>query len=941
MSWSRALTLFGCVSLLAACSDKADNPFSYNGSPGGGGHDLETEAEDTGDTDTTVDTSDTAKDTADTGEYTVPEGELDEPGDYSGGTPDDEGVTEIDLSDVSGDSNKDQEFYLIVVNTGDSDLSYELNFKPTDTDSKVAPPVTPPPARAKVKQGPSPVRQRLRDSIASGQTSVYTPPVGPMPPLGSSDIGTTQDDFRVRNDLEDEESIEYITATLWAVSSSVAIWVDDDQPIDWDYECDGVIDEYDRNGNAYGFDNCDLQTVADIVDINIIPNLTSYFGDFSDVDNNGLLNIVITPILNQLPLGSEDEDVQGSFIGSYADPEVDINDRSEENPTSNEQEVVFAFAPDPYGFYNIYTQTTIEEYVDVEILAQVSQSLYRLISYNQHVLVAEGEVEEAWVREGMSLLAMDLVGFGSVNHAEAWDYLDATHLFALTSVKDEGAFPTEPYGAQYLFFRWITDVAGTDVLPGLVQTSETGVDNIEAGVSGYIDSASKSKARASSGSVDMDELVLMWQVAMLTTGILNEDGDAMVDEDAYPPFADAQIITAAITNPSSGDLSGANGYQSGINLRGDNLYVEGGTTDDPQEDASKQVRLSNSDYFNHIFGQDFYGYIAESYAAQVVRLGNIPYDEGTLEIRASNPDYLPLIVRWNDPAVEDYVVELSPSPTDVTLLTLPSLPQDGSSIYAIGDISNPGYTVSIDEDGVEEVEKVYDTDLWYLDLTDRAGAEEVNVAIWMDRRYGETSGEIDLEDPWLAIVPSAYVAIPSVTTTNSDSCSAGYEFAYPASVLEHLFYQLFPSSTSFDDAGNVDDTGTDSASALGDFDPCGEASEEATTCEQDWDRDGVLDEDEPKPSTFLEQLQTMQCTIVGGDLTGITPADSSIFDEDERDSDDDASFNRRLNLGGTSAEDGEGGYIETTLTGGGTYIIAVGAGTGTGAYELTVKQIIE
>ncbi len=79
MSWSRALTLFGCVSLLAACSDKADNPFSYNGSPGGGGHDLETEAEDTGDTDTTVDTSDTAKDTADTGEYTVPEGRVTTP----------------------------------------------------------------------------------------------------------------------------------------------------------------------------------------------------------------------------------------------------------------------------------------------------------------------------------------------------------------------------------------------------------------------------------------------------------------------------------------------------------------------------------------------------------------------------------------------------------------------------------------------------------------------------------------------------------------------------------------------------------------------------------------------------------------------------------------------------------------------------------------------
>lgn len=947
MSWSRALTLFGCVSLLAACSDKSDNPFSFSGTPGGGGENIEDDSTDSGSPDTAGDTSDTddSAEPEDTGTYSVPEGELDEPGDYTGGEPEPDGTVEIDLTDISGDSNQDHEYYLVLVNTGD-ELSYELSFKPTDSDDEkkkgVAPPA--PPAKKTVTKAPSPARQKLRDSISSGQTSTYTPPVGPPPPLASADIGVTQDDFRVRNDLEDEESIGYITATLWAVSSSVAIWVDDDQPIDWDYDCDGVIDQYDANGNAYGFDNCDLQTVADVVDINIIPNLTGYFGDVSDVDNNGLINIVITPILNQLPLDSDDEDVQSSFIGSYADPEVDLNERTEDNSNSNEQEVIFAFAPDPYGFYNIYTQTTIEEYVDVEILAQVSQSLYRLISYNQHVLVEEGEVEDAWVREGMSLLAMDLVGFGAVNHAEAWDYLDATHLFALTSAEDEGAFPTEPYGAQYLFFRWVADVAGTGALAGLVQTSEIGTDNIEAGLADYISSADKGKFRAksSSDSVDMDELVLMWQVAMLSTGLTNDAGDPLVSESAYPPFLDAEIISAPISNPSAGDLYGANGYQSGINLRGDNLYVEGGISADPTADPSKQVRLSNSDYFNHIFGEEFFGYIAESYAAQVIRLGNVPYDAATLEIRASSSDYLPLVIRKDDPAAVDYVVELSPSPTDVNLLSLPELPVDGSPIYAIGDISGTGYTASIDEDGVETVEKVYDTDLWFLDLSDRAGAEEIEVAVWLDRRYGEDSGSIDLDDPWLAVVPSAYVAIPSVTTTTSDSCSAGYTFAYPASVLEHLYYQLFPSSVSFSDAGSAEDTGDiDSGSALGDFDPCGELADETPTCDEDWDRDGVLDADEPQPNTFLEQLQTMQCTIVGGDLTGITPADSTIFDLDERDSDEDPSYNRQLNLGGTSAEEGEGAYLVTTLTGGGTYIIVVGAGDGSGSYELTVQQVIE
>jgi hypothetical protein len=433
----------------------------------------------------------------------------------------------------------------------------------------------------------------------------------------------------------------------------------------------------------------------------------------------------------------------------------------------------------------------------------------------------------------------------------------------------------------------------------------------------------------------------MWQVAMLSTGVINDAGDALLDEDAYPPYADAEIISAPITNPSSGDLYGANGYQSGINIKGDNIYVEGGTTSDPEEDESKQIRMGNSDFFNHIFGQEFYGYIEDSYSAQVVRLANVPFDEVTLEIRASGSDYIPLVVRWSDP-VDNYAIESSPSPTDVNLLSLPALPLDGKPIYAIGGISDVGYTASIDIEGAEEVQKVYDTDLWYLDLTDRESAEEVTVAIWMDRRYGETAGTIDLEDPWLAVVPSAYVAIPSVTTTNSDSCADGYSFAYPASVLDHLYYQIFPSSTSFSDAGNSDDTGSeDTGSALGDFDPCGDVAEDVTTCDTDWDRDSVLDADEPTPTTFLEQLQTMQCTLVGGDMTGITPASSDVFDDDEHDSDSDASYDRRLNLGGTSAESGEGAYIKTTLTGGGTYILVVGAGDDTGAYELTVQQVIE
>ncbi len=936
MSFHRALTLLGCFALLSACSTDEDNPFSWGGSAGtGGGVNLEG---DTSTDDTPIDSGDSAVieetgDPEDTGAYEVPEGELDEPGDYTGGMPED-GQLEINLEDVSGDSNTDQEFYLLLVNTGDSAASYELGFVPTDSSGERSGARTRAAAPAAEPEGLSPFREQLRRARASGEAKPYQPPAGPPPPLSTSDIGVKQDDFRVRNNPDDEESVEYITATLWAVGDSVAIWVDDDHPIDWDYDCDGTIDQPDANGSAYGFDNCDLQTIADIVDANILPNLTGYFGDVSDVNNDGLVSIVVTPTLNKMSLESSDENVQSRVIGSYADPEVDLTERSEKNPNSNEQEVIFVFAPDPYGFYNIYDQTTIDEYTDVAVAAKIARSLYQLISYNQHVLVSEGELEETWVREGLSLLASDLTGFGSVVYNDIWDYLDANHLSGLTDAKDTGAITAESYAAQYLFFRWIVDVAGTDVLSALVQTDEIGVDNIEATLGDYISTAS--------GEMTMEEVVLMWQVALLTTNVTTSDGDALIDTSAYPSYADATSISAPTENPASGDLYGANGYQTGVNIRGMNYYYEDGATSSPRENEENRVQLSNTDFFNHVFGQEFFGYIEGSYAAQVVRLANLPYDTTTLELTADSDDLLALVIRIEDPDDPDYIVEVSPSATSVSLISMPALPTDGSPIYGIGEISGVGYTVAVAPNGDTSTVNVSDTDLWMIDLTDRVSGELVDIAVWLDRRYGETAGDIPLTDPWMAVVPAAYIPTPTVSATNSNSCTDGETFAYPAKMLEHLYYQMFLSSSSFSNAGGEDSGTTDTGStSTEDFDPCGEVEVDATSCDVDWDRDGVLDANEPEPTNFLNQIHVMQCTLADGDVDAFEAVSSEIIDNDERDSDSEASYNRALNLGGNSADSGEGAYFRTTLTGGSQYVFVVSGGNDTGAYELTFKQVDE
>ena len=147
-------------------------------------------------------------------------------------------------------------------------------------------------------------------------------PVAPPTTYTSAHIGIARQDFKVRDSIDDETSYERTGAILWAIGSSVSIWVDEAVAVDWDQNCDGTID-VPAATEAYGFDNCDLQEIADIVDYNTFPNLRAYFGDESDENGDGMVSVVITPVLNQMTRNT-DEDSEIQFVSSYTDPTVDL-----------------------------------------------------------------------------------------------------------------------------------------------------------------------------------------------------------------------------------------------------------------------------------------------------------------------------------------------------------------------------------------------------------------------------------------------------------------------------------------------------------------------------------------------------------------------------------------------------------------------------------------
>ncbi len=858
--------------------------------------DADTAIEDTGDTETGD--ADTDTDTDDSGEDPK-EYNFDDPGDWvdfaSTATPE-----QVSLEDESGELNQDQQFYLVLVNNAESDQTFGLRYGAASSivDGPPAPKVAPPP----------------RDEVLIAP-ALYIPRRDAM---DTADIGSLQDVFRVRNDLTDTDSYDVKDATLWGLGDNVAIWVDNEVPIDWDFECDGVIDQP-HQYNSYGFDNCDLTTIADIIDLNIFPNVTAMFGDVSDIDEDGRVDVFITPELNALPQTSTDDEDWDRVVPSYAEPSVDLQDYDiKTNPGSDQREVIYVYAPDPEGFLNPGAKVPIERYTNYSVAAEVARSLVSLISYYQHSEAGGSSVEEDWLNDVLGTMAADRCGFGAQFHLDAWKYLDAPHYYALVGEAAKGSLDTREVGAQYLFALWLYQYVQeaadnpSALLAAIVQTDTTGIDSINAALA----------SDANLGDYDFDDIVVHWQFSTLMSGVSKSDGTAMLKGDlvAYPPPE-----TLSSPPASRDNLYGANGYQRGLSLNSTNYAYSGGHTDDPAVIDGSEMKLENTDPYHFDPAFDYDGLIAGGYGATVVRLDGIPYDQASLEIHFSGSGFVGGVVRWEDPTEPDYAVENIYGATEVNPVYLPPLPSDGTVVYGLGEITSPGRLTVIDTEGNSSTAEVPDTDRWLLDLTDRRPGVTVPVAVWLDRRVDST-GKSTPESPWIAVAPVDWVPLPTVADTHYDpTCSGAAEFSYPTSLLEYLYYQNFLSST----------IGSDS----GDFDGCGVAEASLPSCDTDWDRDWVLDASEPVPTTFFEQVLTEQCTFYGGSLpSGVDAYTEDWLDWEELDEDDDPYYDIAANVGGRSGEDDEEAFIYLELDGGQQYILVVGAG-GEGLYELSFRAL--
>lgn len=295
--------------------------------------------------------------------------------------------------------------------------------------------------------------------------------------LSAAAVPETLRDFSVLSSLTSPPAFDSATGRLRFTGQNVLIYVD----------TLAQLSLSDAEINAFGavFDEALYAVVRDA------------FGNPSDIDGNGRIIIVLSPIVNALV--SSAECVSSGYVRGF----FYAHDLASEASTSNAGEVFYGVVPDPTGRWSC-------AHTKAEMLAVTpptfAHEFQHMISYAQHVIERAGASELPWLNEGLSHLAEELgslhferkyppPGGRSVPSQQFPDSSSAfitpnllyAHRFLFLSTSYSivscapGSFCSLPErAAAWLFLRWLGDQKGDDVFRRLVQTPLAGGANIES-----------------------------------------------------------------------------------------------------------------------------------------------------------------------------------------------------------------------------------------------------------------------------------------------------------------------------------------------------------------------------------------------------------------------------------------------------------------------------
>src|SRR4029450_837428 len=180
----------------------------------------------------------------------------------------------------------------------------------------------------------------------------------------------------------DGMTFKRITARARYVGSHIVLYVDVDQP-------------------PGAFTDAELRTFGDLFDRTLYDLDVNAFGSESDIDGNGRVMFVMTPVVNALT-ATADCSASGFITGFQFG--IDLLPTQ---ANSNRGEIFYALVPDVGG-----TRSCQHTKADVQRLVPATfvHEFQHMISFGQHVLARGAASEALWLNEGLSHIAEELAG---------------------------------------------------------------------------------------------------------------------------------------------------------------------------------------------------------------------------------------------------------------------------------------------------------------------------------------------------------------------------------------------------------------------------------------------------------------------------------------------------------------------------------------------------
>jgi len=294
------------------------------------------------------------------------------------------------------------------------------------------------------------LRLRLseREFAAQVPRPLRAPPRAPalVTPVDSGNVRT----FKVCNTLSCDPrkptTLSTVTATALKVGTHIAIFVDNAAP-------------------QPGLTDSDLNNLRTVFDTRLYETDTLAFGGESDIDNNGMVIVLMTGKVNALVTSAQCNNPTGGYVAGFFFGADLIT--TAPFATGNAGEIFYSIVPDPSGTLSCpHSVSAVTQLVPVTFVHEFQH----MISFNQHFLVRGNFPEDLWLNEGLSHYAEENGGrtflpdtatfcryaFGDLYNSA--QYFTAPQNYFLVDTAGIGGLANR--GAYWLFVRYLVDRVG-------------------------------------------------------------------------------------------------------------------------------------------------------------------------------------------------------------------------------------------------------------------------------------------------------------------------------------------------------------------------------------------------------------------------------------------------------------------------------------------------